>query len=63
MANVVFKIKTTDQTVNNRYDMDPNDLTVGDCIFIHEVFGLDVVCEDGNAGRVENPDPKICKEL
>lgn len=44
--------------------MDLNKLTVDDCRFMHNVLGLDIICEDGRVACVADPeiDVKDCKD-
>ena len=42
-----------------------NTLTVEDCLYMHNVLGLSIVCEDGHVARIADPeiDVKDYKDL
>jgi len=42
---------------------DLNTLTVEDCLYMHDVLGLSIVCEDGRVARVADPEMDVenCK--
>lgn len=37
-------------------------LTIDDCLYLHDVLGLIIVCEDGDAVRVAYESSNDCKD-
>lgn len=39
--------------------VDLNALTVEDCLYMHDVLGLSIVCEDGHIARIADPEMDV----